>query len=197
MSLPKLLTVAVACVFAAMGCQSQDKKITAQKVETDAPQTIQVQSPAFANGQPIPRRYATEENVSPPLSWSNIPNDTRSVAVIVEDPDAEGFKPYVHWVIFNIPPSVKNIPENRPHTQKLREPLEAEQGRNSAREIGYVRPEPPKGDKPHHFYFQVYALDRVIETKEDPLTRDDMFKLMDGHVLAKGELIGTFQRPKD
>src|SRR5690349_11415604 len=127
MSLSKPLIVAsLSCwLLAQAGCQSQDKKVTAQKPETDAPQTIQVQSPAFANGQPIPRRYATEENVSPPLSWTNIPNDTRTVAIIVEDPDAEGFAPYVHWVIYNIPPSVKSIPENRPHTQKLREPFEA------------------------------------------------------------------------
>jgi len=197
MSLPKFFIVA-ASILAAVGCQSQDKKITAQKPETDAPQTIQVESSAFADGQPIPRRYATDENVSPPLSWSNIPNDTRSVAVIVEDPDAEGFAPYVHWVIYNIPPSVKNIPENRPHTQKLREPFEADQGKNSAREIGYFRPDPPKGDKPHHYHFEVYALDRVIQTKEDEtMTRDELAKQMDGHVLAKGQLVGTYQRASD
>jgi Raf kinase inhibitor-like YbhB/YbcL family protein len=180
-----------------VGCQPQDKAVSSKKPQAGAPATIQVQSPAFTNGQPIPRRYATEEDVSPPLSWSPIPDDTRSVAIIVEDPDAEGFSPRVHWVIYNIAPSVKTLPENRPHDEKLREPFEARQGKNSNGKIGYLHPDPQRGDKPHHYYFQVYALDRVIPAKDEALSRDDLLKLMDGHVLAKGVLVGTYQHPSE
>lgn len=177
------------------GCNSQHKILGTQNPRTVAPATIVVQSPAFQNGQPIPRRFTTDEDMSPPLRWSNLPDDTRSVAILLEDPDVEGFSPYCHWVVYNIAPSVMNLPENRPHDEKLRAPFECSQGLNSRGTIGYFHPDPPRGDKPHRYYFEVFAVDRVIPNQKNPPTRDDLLKLLDGHVLAKGELMGTCAHP--
>jgi Raf kinase inhibitor-like YbhB/YbcL family protein len=113
--------------------------------------------------------------------------------VIVEDPDSPTPQPFIHWLVYNIPPDVTSLPENVPHDRELAQPPGARQGQNSKLRIGYTRPEPPPGDRPHRYHFQVYALDRMLPADDD-LGRSAFHKAIAGHVLAKGELIGTYQR---
>jgi Raf kinase inhibitor-like YbhB/YbcL family protein len=176
-----------------LGCHDAANQRTRQQIEADAPTIIQVQSEAFAEGQPIPRKYATDDDLSPPISWSNLPPDTRSVVLLMEDPDAPGDEPFVHWIVFNMPPSLRALPEGQPHESKLVRGGDAMQGVNSMRKIGYYHLAPPPG-KPHRYFFHVYAVDRPLKPDADT-TRDDLFKQLDGHILAKGRLTGTYQHP--
>lgn len=108
--------------------------------------------------------------------------------MIVDDPDANG---YVHWVIFNLPPSITMLPAGLPPTGKLPSLANALQGQNSHGEPSYFGPQPPPG-KPHHYHFHVYALDEMLPLKAGA-SRDEVVKAMSHHVLAQGEIIGTYQ----
>jgi Raf kinase inhibitor-like YbhB/YbcL family protein len=151
---------------------------------------ISVTSPAFGNAQPIPKKYVTNENISPALNWSGVPAGAKSIAVMVEDPDAPTPQPFVHWIVYNLTPDVGGLPEGVPHDANLQTPRGAMQGKNSMLRPGYFHPAPPAGDKAHHYHFQVYALDRTIE--QSNIGRREFLEAIDGHVLAKGELVGTF-----
>lgn len=148
--------------------------------------TIQVSSSAFEDGGTIPTKYAAEgQNVSPPLSWTGLPEGTREIALICDDPDAPRPEPFVHWVVYKIPANLRGLPEGS--TQ------EALEGKNSTYSIGYSGPMPPQGGGVHHYHFKVYALDRELDA-EAGLTKDELLEVMEGHILAEGELIGTYER---
>jgi len=155
---------------------------------------LSLQSSAFQEGQPIPERYSADgRNLSPPLSWSGLPNGTRSLALVVEDPDAPGAEPFVHWLLYEIPADTSSLPEGIP-PQAGREQLGgALQGQNSTGKIGYFGPRPPKGDPPHHYHFQLYALDADLHLPAGA-GRQALRDALSGHELARGELIGTFSR---
>ena len=151
---------------------------------------LDVSSPAFSEGKPIPKMYTRAgDDVSPPLQWGKVPAGTKSIAVICDDPDAPK-KTWVHWVIFNLPRDTKELPKGVEKKKTLSS--KAKQGKNDMKKIGYNGPYPPKG-KAHHYRFKVYALDKKLPLKAGA-TKKKLLANMKGHILAEGQLIGTFQR---
>lgn len=164
--------------------------------QVDAKGTLTVTSPAFKQNEPIPATYsAYGEDVSPPLSIANVPAQTKSLVVLMEDPDAKEPKPFIHWVIYNLPASQTSIRTGVPTQIRLTQLGSAEQGPNSRGSVGYFGPKPPIGDPPHHYHFMVFALDTKLSVGPNA-DRAKVLDAMKGHVLAKGELVGTFQKPK-
>lgn len=151
---------------------------------------IQVTSTAFAEGQPIPDKYTCAgSDVSPPVTWSGAPAGTKSFALIADDPDAP-MGVWAHWVIYNLPPATTSLAENTPQSSEL--PDGAKQGVNDFRQTGYGGPCPPPG-KAHRYFFKIYALDMPLDLKSGA-TKKELLKVMNGHVLAEGQLMGTYQR---
>ncbi len=148
----------------------------------EAVETIKVESPAFKNMERIPAKYTCDgEDLSPPLRIYGISDRAKSIAIIVDDPDAP-LGTFVHWVVWNIEP-MEEIPEN----------YESEyQGRNDFGNIGYNGPCPPKGEK-HRYFFKVYVLDKKIELSKGA-TKKELLRAIEGHVIQKGELIGVYSR---
>jgi Raf kinase inhibitor-like YbhB/YbcL family protein len=168
--------------------------LTIDRSEAQAPMSIQVSSPDFVAEGPIPARFsAYGKGISPAISWSETPAGTKSLALIVEDPDAPSVEPYVHWLIWNIEPSPRKLPEAIPRGIAPALPKGAEQGENTRGSNGYFGPRPPSG-KPHHYHFQLFALDTMLSLTPGS-KREDVLKAINGHVLAKGDLIGLFQKP--
>ena len=143
-------------------------------------------SPVFSNGAVIPARYTCSgADVSPPISWSGVPNGAQSLALTVIDPDAPG-KPFVHWVVFGLSVSSTGLAEGEaPREGSL-------QGRNDFGNNGYRGPCPPPG-APHHYHFKVYALDTKLSLQSG-VSEAALQDAIKGHVMATGELIGTFKR---
>lgn len=149
-------------------------------------------SSAFGPNAAIPAVYTCDgADRSPPLEWRGVPDGTRSVALVVHDPDApDPAAPkvdWVHWVLYNIPNSVSALPENAWTSL----PAGTLEGENNWRRTGYGGPCPPIGR--HRYFHRVYALDTVLPDLKTP-TRDQLEKAMSGHVLATAELVGTYQR---
>jgi len=158
--------------------------------ETPDKGTLVVTSPAFANGKPIPAKYTGDgDDVSPPLKWTGLPAGTRSVALICDDPDAPGGD-WTHWVLFNITPSETSLPEGVPEAEEL--PRGAMHGLNDFGRPGYGGPAPPSGPA-HRYRFRVYALDTVLIVRPRA-KRSALDDAMAGHILATGELVGTYGR---
>ena len=158
-----------------------------------AKNSITVTSPAFANMGMIPDKYTDYfEKTSPALAWSNVPNNAKSVVVMLEDPDAN-LKPVTHWLAANLAPTANGLPEN---VMKSETANGAMQGANIKGKIGYYGPHPPAGDKPHAYHFQVFALDKMLELPSG-YNRQALLDAMKNHVVAKGELVGMYQRKPD
>jgi len=152
---------------------------------------IQVLSPAFHYGEIIPVQYTCDgNNVSPPLQWGRIPKDSQSLALVCEDPDADSGT-FVHWLIFNLPPIVSYLPEDLPASRTLVE-SGACQGLNDFNNIGYDGPCPPSGNF-HRYIFRLYALDTKLRLQEGAI-KDELERAMAGHILAIGQLMGTYRR---
>ncbi len=150
---------------------------------------LTVSSPAFSNGQPVPAQFTCDgANTSPALNWSGVPSTARSLALIADDPDAP-MGTYIHWVVYNLPPDLTGLPEGMPAGALSNG---GTQGTNSARTNGYFGPCPPSG-KPHRYFFKLYALD-MEPSLPTGLTADKLTSAMVGHVLAAGEVMGTYQR---
>jgi Raf kinase inhibitor-like YbhB/YbcL family protein len=155
--------------------------------------TIRVTSSAFTEGQRIPKKYTGEgQDVSPPLAWSNVPEPTKELALICDDPDAPRGT-WVHWVIYKIPAGTKGLPEGVPQAPQLKAPNGAVQGMNSSDATGYHGPMPPPGHGVHHYHFKLYALDAPLDAKPG-LDKKALSEAMRGHILAEGELMGTYER---
>ena len=156
--------------------------------------SLTIKSDAFANNETVPRRHTGDgEDVSPPLSWSGLPDGAKELALIMDDPDAPRAEPWGHWVIYKIPASTTSLAEGIPTNAKLTEPAGALQGKNSWPTTGYRGPAPPPGHGLHHYHFKLYALDASLELPPG-LDKDELLKRMQGHILAQGELVGTYQR---
>jgi Raf kinase inhibitor-like YbhB/YbcL family protein len=176
------------------GYRAGNQKLAWNKPELAGSNIISVQSEAFENGSAIPFKYSADGlGISPPLSWSNLPQGTQSVAVVVEDPDAPTPEPFVHWLVYNVPAGINAIPENVGHDATISEIGSAMQGKNSSLKIGWAGMAPPKGDTLHHYHFQVFALDRTLDLKPKA-GRTELFNAMAGHVIGRGEIVGTYQR---
>ncbi len=187
---------------ALLGCgdrAASDQAEHAQKASvamSEATQTITVRSSAFEQGQAIPKKYTGEgQDVSPPLQWEGAPEGTKQFALICDDPDAPCDEPWVHWVLYGIPSSVTQLPEGLPRQPQLDSPTGALQGQNSFAKdnIGYRGPMPPRGHDAHHYHFKLYALDQTLDL-QPKMNKAAPLKAMQGHVIAQGELIGTYKR---
>ena len=144
---------------------------------------MKLTSQAFQEGQPIPSTYTCHgKNVSPPLVIADVPKETKTLAIIVDDPDAP-LGTFVHWVAWNIPPQDLNWGEGKVHHRE---------GKNHMGKEGYFGPCPPPG-KPHHYHFKIYALDTEFKLAQGA-TKEELLDNMDGHILAQAELVGTYQR---
>ena len=153
----------------------------------DSTTSFRLTSPAFADGAEIPVKYTCHgQNVSPPLDWSQGPVGTASFALIMDDPDAA----YTHWVIFNLPPDTRGLPEALPKDGTLASG--ALQGKNGGGSIRYIGPCPPRGT-PHHYRFTLYALDKSLDLATGA-SKEQVLQAMQGHILAQSQLVGLYQR---
>ena len=154
------------------------------KAETN--KTLQVTSPAFGAGGSVPLEFTADgEDIAPPLAWSGAPAGTKSFVVLVEDPDAPS-KTWVHWIVTGIPGDVlqldsDDLPDGATH------------GSNDWGQRAYGGPAPPHGR--HRYFFKVFALD--YELRRPGITKAQLLSAIDGHVLARGELMGTYERPHE
>jgi len=150
---------------------------------------MKIKSLAFQEGGKIPRKYTCDDkDVSPPLFWEDIPEDTKSLALICDDPDAP-MGTWVHWVIYDLDPAINELPENIPMTEILDNGCI--QGRNDFRRIGYGGPCPPGGI--HRYYFKLYALSIKLDLGPG-LTKSELLKAMEGHILDECQLMGKYSR---
>ena len=152
-------------------------------------------SDAFENGKEIPAAHTCEgKDVSPAIAWSGVPSGGRSLALIMDDPDApDPAAPrmvWVHWVLYNIPPSAKGLPQA---VQPELLPAGTSQGRNDWGRTGYGGPCPPTGR--HRYFFKLYALDSLLSNLDRP-TKAHLEAAMQGHIVAQATLMGTYQRSR-
>ena len=168
----------------------------AATARAQSPQTLVVESPTLKADQAIPRDYTADgRNVSPPLTWRNVPAGAKELAVVLEDPDAGNPPPFVHWVLYKIPPTAGGVPENVPFEPEAKMPASiagAIQGVSGFRRPIYRGPAPPPG-KVHHYHFVVFALDANLDLKPG-LTRAELLDAIKGHVIGQGELVATYER---
>ena len=151
---------------------------------------MKLTSPVFAEGHPVPAKFTCDgANISPPLQWSGVPPNTESFALICDDPDAPQGT-WVHWVLYNLPASLRELPGNADSGVEL--PNGAKQGVTDFKRPGYGGPCPPPGGV-HHYYFKLYSLDTGLTLKLRA-TKKDLVDAMKGHVLAEASLMGLYQR---
>lgn len=172
------------------------QSITIMRVEpilnTGVVVTCPVQQP---DGRLPDRHSAYHENISPPLEWTNVP-DVKAWAVIVEDPDAPQEEPFVHWMLWNLEAGVTRLPEGLPNTPLLAAPQGGVQGRNGMHGYGWFGPRPPAGHGVHHYYFQVFALNDIIEMGPDtPL--NELLNALKARTIAHGEMAATYEAPTE
>lgn len=155
--------------------------------------TLQIVSPAFEDGGDIPEHYTCQgKDISPPLAWKGVPAETRSLVLIMDDPDApDPAAPrmtWVHWLLYNLPADTTGLPEDVAAEDLPDGTLE---GLNDWKRTGYGGPCPPIGR--HRYFHKLYALDTVLEGLDKP-TKEELEAAMKGHILAHGQLIGTYQK---
>lgn len=155
--------------------------------EQDMP--FKVISDAFTQGEPIPQKYSCDgQDVSPPLQWDDVPQDTQSLALIADDPDAPvGI--WVHWVLYNLPAGTRTLSEAIPPDISL--PDGSRHGKNSWGRFGYGGPCPPRGS--HRYFFKLYALDIRLDLFAGA-SKEELLEAMEGHILSQSELMGTYSR---
>tara|TARA_R110002124_G_scaffold233406_1_gene398692 strand:- start:60374 stop:60865 length:492 start_codon:yes stop_codon:yes gene_type:complete len=152
---------------------------------------MKLTSTAFEDGGNLPVKYSCDhDNISPALAWSHVPEGVKSFAIIADDPDAPAHI-FVHWIMYNIPADLRNLPEHIPDKEKLKNG--ALQGRNDFRKIGYGGPCPPEGHGPHHYHFKLYALDIMLDL-EAGVSKEKLEIAIKGHVLDWTQLIGIYER---
>lgn len=147
---------------------------------------MHLESPAFENGGDIPDKFAhLRQNLSPPLRWSGVPHGAKSLVLVMDDPDTPSGT-FVHWLVYDIPPDVKQLLEGAGSGKLLNG---ARQGKNGFGENSYDGPQPPFGT--HRYFFRLYALDQKIELPAGA-TREQLDSAMRGHILAQSELFGRY-----
>ena len=179
---------ALICLIAASGeplAQAKDQINT----KIRGGKTMEIKSSSFNHEDMIPAKYTCDgQNISPPLSWSGAPKETKSFALICDDPDAPAGT-WVHWVIFDIPANVNSLPEKVSRQDEI-VGLE-KSGKNTSQHFGYDGPCPPGGT--HRYYFKLYALDTMLNLNAG-LSKEDLLKAMKGHILAEAQLMGRYKR---
>ncbi len=159
------------------------RAVAINNIEKNLPNNMKLLSSVFKNNQSIPVKYTCDgENINPPLQINEIPKGAKTLALIVDDPDAP-IGIFVHWVVWNISPSASLIGEDSV-------PEGATQGINGSGKNSYVGPCPPSGI--HHYHFKLYALDQSLELSSSK--KENLEKAMEGHILDQTELVGLYQR---
>jgi Raf kinase inhibitor-like YbhB/YbcL family protein len=182
-------TIKTIIVFTIVFCNLSLEAQTSDEKEGDLKMEIKITSPAFENGEFIPKKYTCDDvNISPPLELKEVPDGVKSIALICDDPDAP-MGTWVHWVIYNIPSSVNKLLENIPNDKVLENG--SLQGTNDFRKIGYGGPCPPSGT--HRYFFKIYALDAELDLGVGA-TKEILLKSMKDHILARGKLVGKYSR---
>jgi hypothetical protein len=150
---------------------------------------IKITSSAFQDGGLIPAKYTCDgADVSPPLQWDNVPQTAKSIALICDDPDAP-MGTFVHWVIFGLPAETRQLAEKVAADKTL--PSGARQGTSGFGRVGYGGPCPPSGT--HRYFFKIYALDTTLDLPAGA-RKSDLLKVMEGHILGQGQLVGKYKR---
>ena len=153
--------------------------------------SMSITSSSFPHDGVIPTRHTCEgHDTSPELLWTDVPNGAKSLVLIVDDPDAP-MGTWTHWVLFNISADARSLQEDLPVTGKNVDPNAIYVGKNSSGNIRYDGPCPPSGT--HRYYFRIYALDTTLSLLPGA-SKDELLKEMKGHILAQGELMGTFSK---
>jgi Raf kinase inhibitor-like YbhB/YbcL family protein len=180
----KLLVIAVSIMtfmMVASACTPDDDQ---NVQESSGEMAIEITSSAFTESEMIPKKYSCDADyVSPAISWAGLPEDTMSLALIVDDPDAPAGT-WVHWVLYNIPADQNALPEGVKGV--------GIEGKNTSGKTGYGGPCPPKGPA-HRYFFRLFALDTTLDVKAG-LTKSELEQAMQGHILAQGQLMGKYQR---
>ncbi|MEH3118022.1 MAG: YbhB/YbcL family Raf kinase inhibitor-like protein [Methylorubrum populi] len=175
------------------GVRAGTEKAASRTVAAQAPATLFVTSEAFPDNGPIPARHTADgAGLSPPLAVSGVPTDAAALVLFVEDPDAPSPHPLVHLIAWNLPPQDRSFPEGDfagPAGDGARHDL----GRNSFLKEGWLPPDPPTGHGPHRYLFQAFALARPPDLPASP-GRSAVLDALQGNVIAKGVLIGTYER---
>lgn len=147
-------------------------------------------SPAFDHDDPLPDRHLGEDDgVSPPLAWSGVPDGTKELALVCDDPDADAGV-VTHWMVYGLAPDATGLDEGLPRDAYLESPVELLQGLNEFDEVGYSGPEPDPERGPHRIFFRLYALDTELTDLQPGITRADLRRASKGRVLATAELVG-------
>ena len=164
--------------------------VTEAPTQEDGVMAFSIRSNGFGADQPIPSRFTCDgEDLSPALSWSDVPDGTQSFAIILDDPDAPRGV-FTHWVLYNLPPGAQGLPEGVAKTE--RPDNGGFQGKNGFGNVGYGGPCPPPGS-PHHYRFTLYTLDGLIDLGPGA-TKQQVQDAIQGHVLGEAQLVGTYQR---
>ena len=159
-----------------------------------APESITVTSAAFADGAAIPARFTEDgEKISPPVAWQGVPRDAASLVLVIEDADSPTPAPIVHALVFDLPPIDGELAEGALKSPGGEGEVHA-LGKNTFLKKGYLPPDPPPGGGAHRYLFQVYALDQVHHLSEGA-GRSAVKDALQGHVLARGCMLGTYERP--
>ena len=169
-------------------------KLMCQRLLAREAPEVSLSSAGFNQGGKIPRIYSGEgENLSPPLLWEAGPAETKEWVLICEDPDAPRLEPFIHWIISKIPPEVVALPEGVPCVREPESTFGAIQSYNGKGLLGYTGPFPPSGHGIHNYHFQLFAIDKRLMAGQD-LSLEELVTNMRGHVVAKGNLVGTYER---
>ncbi len=176
--------IARAAGRAAKSLHAGEDALAWRKVANEIPRTLEVTSPLFTDGAELPRRATVDGAGEPvPIAWTAEPPDTRSFVLVVEDPDAPLAEPFVHWLVYDIPRTTHAVTDGAPLVE----------GKSSRMQVGFTPAAPPPGHGVHHYHFQVFALDAPLGLAMGA-GRTEVLEAMEGHVLAWGDLVGTYQR---
>jgi Raf kinase inhibitor-like YbhB/YbcL family protein len=171
-----------------------EQKIVSYQPNRSGRENLIVTSSSFTDGSAIPKQFTPMgANRAPELSWSAVPSGTRELVLIVEDPDAPMPSPFAHWIVHRIPPTVQSLPAGLPNERLLSQLGGAVQGQNDAKIRGWYGPKPPLGHGLHRYHFQLFAVDTQLSLGPDA-TLDEISRALSGHVLADGEIVGTYER---
>jgi Raf kinase inhibitor-like YbhB/YbcL family protein len=172
---------------AAPDVRAGEDKLVSRKLAPSMTPRIAVTSTAFAHRGALPPSSTVDGDGYPPvLEWSDVPAHAKSIVVVCEDPDAPAPEPYVHWMVYGLPPSAQLL---EPQTL-----AGAKEGKNSRLTVGFTPAAPPPGHGTHHYHFQVFALDVSTSRLEAGLGRSALVDAVRGHVIAWGEVVGTYER---
>ena len=183
------LVLCCGCQRGQLGAGGNDNAAAERGAAGAEKRTIKLTSRAFQEGGAIPAQYTCDgQNVSPPLAWGDVPAETKSLALVADDPDAPRGT-WVHWVIYNLPASTRELPEGMPASGELA--AGGRQGRNDFDQTAYGGPCPPAGT--HRYYFKLYALNTTLD-RPIGATRQDLLRAMYGHILDEGQLMGRYKK---